>query len=265
MKYCVRGAHNANVLAEADEIIVKFKDYEYAISLSEKYPDKTIIVSFDAPLEEDNIDKIKDLVILCPNVVLQLVSLKDLEFANDNGIAAYWKYPVDTYYEARKIMDLGVKYISVGHSLFFDIIELKILAAKHNCQIRFTPNRAFIGNFKNYPEDYPTGSWILPQQAQYYEPYIDVFDFEAATTEEERGYFRYYKSGGKWLGEMSKFFKDMETESGVRAEHLDLARLTEKRLSCRRKCELERCHVCINAFTFARQTAEKVKKIIDKN
>lgn len=51
MKYCLSSRQTAEYLAKADEIKVEYRDRESIIDLSNKYPNKTIIL--DCHLIED--------------------------------------------------------------------------------------------------------------------------------------------------------------------------------------------------------------------
>ena len=55
MKFCLRYGHRKNILNQADEIKVSFKDRKILPEIFEKYPDKTIILSLQ-PRENRIID-----------------------------------------------------------------------------------------------------------------------------------------------------------------------------------------------------------------
>ena len=141
---------------------------------------------------------------------------------------------------------LDPEYIIPGAPLFFNMPFL----ADSGVPIRVFPN---IGNLTDFPQQEPAhGTWIRPEDLEFYGQFIAAYEFVNATVSQERALFRIYHEEKKLIGPLGLIVDTIRDEYSA---HSDLIQetLVTNRIKCKQKCESNEsnCRLCENAFHLA--------------
>ena len=258
MKYCLSGRQNKKYLEKADEILVEQRDYRYISDLIIEHPNKTIILDIkdfdDESLKSCVIEYSKDKTInficciydLSPNV---------LEWFNYHNIKFYYGYSVNSFYDVKGLIDLGVEYVKVHAPLTFSVD----LLSKFDCKFRMIPNVAYDAYIPRY--DGICGQWVRPEDVQYYEGGIYVFEFENANLEQERTLYDVYAEQKVWNGNLHFLITNFNVYCDNRGLPDDIG---QTRANCGQRCmKTGSCHFCQTAFMFEKTLRTKKNEIKD--
>lgn len=257
MKYCVNCRQPKDVLEKVDEIYVEPRDYRIVPELFVKYPDKRIILEFNANNFE--LAVLQQYAEASPeNFVVKLMYLNDqnLSFVKDFGIKFYYGYPISTFYELRGLQDLGVEYIFIQEPLSFEMEKL----SKIDMKFRMVPNIAYAAYIPR--KDGLHGQWVRPEDIKYYEDGIYVFDFEDANLEKERTLFHIYAENGCWPGNLNLLL----TNFGINIDNrLFPADFGEHRSNCGQRCQSRgTCHYCDLNIRFHDMVQEHREELLER-
>ena len=258
MKYCLSGRQNKKYLEKADEILVEQRDYRYISDLIIEHPNKTIILDIkdfdDESLKSCVIEYGKDKTInficciydLSPNV---------LEWFNYHNIKFYYGYSVNSFYDVKGLIDLGVEYVKVHAPLTFSVD----LLSKFDCKFRMIPNVAYDAYIPRY--DGICGQWVRPEDVQYYEGGIYVFEFENANLEQERTLYDVYAEQKVWNGNLYFLITNLNVHCDSRGLPDDIG---QARANCGQRCmQTGSCHFCQTAFMFEKTLRTKKNEVKD--
>lgn len=259
MKYCLSARQPVSVLKQADEIMVEFRDYRIISDFFADYPDKVIIL--DIPVDKMNVEIepiLKAYTEASDNFVCRLSSVRPeaTRFFKENDIKFYYAYPVDNYYDLKALDDLGVEYARIAPPLTHDMKH----TGYFGCQIRAVPNVAYDAYIPR--ENGIIGGWIRPEDVEYYEEGIDVFEFEGGLNlEQEKTMFEIYSQKKEWKGNLNILITNLNenvTSVGLPDEFGQI------RATCRQRCTRNgTCHYCESAFRLANALETYLKRKAD--
>ena len=250
MKYCVSARQNAAILASADEIMVEYRDREILMDLAVKYPHATLILQVPKTAVEIEWTKFKS-VSKQTNLLIALEDIKMRSFCRANGLKYYWGYPITSYYELKGLKDLGVSYFLLGAPLSFDLDTV----SKLNIPIRMVANLCYDGYIPR--ENGICGSYIRPEDVQYYEKYVDAIEFYSEDLKQEARLLRIYKDDKNWPGNLNLLLANFGFDVDNRAIPEEFA---AARMQCRQNCMRNgACKFCYTAMKFSR-TLDKNKE-----
>lgn len=253
MKYCLSGRQTAEYLKKADEILVEGRDYRVISDYFIDYPDKTIILDYNTEFFEKNAvdisDTIKQYAEISENFVCRLHTLQNIFWFMENGIKFYYAYPVNNYYDMKALMDLGVEYINITAPLTFSIDKLPV--GEHYPKFRMVPNVAYDGYIPR--DDGIQGDWVRPEDVEFYESAIYIFDFEDINLDKERTLFDIYERRS-WKGNLNFLITNLNenvTNTTV-PDEFGLYRST-----CGQRCmQNGTCHYCETALRWEKTLRE---------
>ena len=262
MKYCLSGRQSKMYLEKADEILVEQRDYRYISDLIIEHPNKTIILDIkdfdDENLRNCVIEYGKDKTI---NFVCCIYGLSpnNLEWFNYHNIKFYYGYSVNSFYDVKGLIDLGAEYVKIHAPLTFNMEQL----SKFDCKFRMIPNVAYDAYIPRH--DGICGQWVRPEDVQYYEEGIYVFEFENVNLEQERTLYNVYSEQKKWNGNL--YF--LITNLNVHCDNRGLPEnIGQARANCGQRCmQTGTCHFCQTAFMFEktiRENRDDIKDMIAK-
>ena len=249
MKYCINTRCAPKYLAQADELKVEWRDRKAIPDFAEKYPGKTIVLYFiyhQIKQDEINWDEIKQYNILCKeNFICCLHDFNLGQVCRDLGIKFYFGFPIDSFWELQGAKSLGVCYVRLGPTLFFDLDRVR----KIGVPVRAVPNVAYIDTFPH--SNGACGQWIRPGDTALYDPYIEAYEFEDADVRKEEALFRIYALGQDWPGDVHDLF----TNIGLHATNrLILSEDVKFRLNCQHRCQTgHSCRICERIFSIAQE------------
>ena len=248
MKFCLRYGHRKNVLDQADEIKVSFKDRKILPEIFEQYPDKTVILSLQ-PRENRTIDweELKNYNTLARNkLITEAFEGWEILKSIENGIPSYSGLPVTAFHQARALVHMGVCYLNIDAPLFFQLPQLKELTS---CPLRVTPNLAAKDDLVRENGIY--GSWIRPEDLDIYDEYITAYEFNADGLNQEEAIFDIYKNKQEWNVRLDLLVTDLDYPA---INRLIVKDVIKKRVNCGQRCmNGGACHACYRAMMFANE------------
>ena len=258
MKYCLSGRQNKKYLEKADEILVEQRDYRYISDLIIEHPNKTIILDIQDTILEDEAFK-KSIIeyskIPTINFVCAIYNLNAefIEWFKFNNIKFYYGFSVNSFYEVRGLIDLGVEYIKIHAPLTFNID----LLSKFNCKFRMVPNVAYDAYIPRI--NGICGQWVRPEDVQHYENGIYVFEFEDANLDKEQTLYDIYAEKSEWKGNLNLLITNLNVEADNRGLPNEIG---EARANCGQRCmQTGACHLCETAFMFERTLRTKKNEL----
>lgn len=264
MKYCLSARQTKKYLSKADEIAVQARDYRYISDLIIEHPNKTIILDVDREHFED--DNFKNCILEYNqveeiNFVCRIYELNSfiIDFMRLNNIKFYYGYSIDSFYDIQGLIDLGVEYIRIHGALTFNIEAL----SRFDCKFRMVPNVAYDAYIPR--KDGICGQWVRPEDVQFYENGIYVFEFEDADLEKERTLYNIYAEQKVWNGNLYFLITNLNVHADNRGLPDDFGQI---RSNCGQRCMRSgTCHYCNTCFTFEktiRKNKKELKEIIAK-
>ena len=244
MKYSISNRQTKQMLNKADEIIVRSNDYRIISDLFVDYPDKMIILDIKPEMEKE----IQDYIILLAQenserFCCKIYDMNNIGWYKNNNIKFYYGFPINSFYDVKGLIDLGVEYISIMAPLTFSMNRL----VEFNMKFRMVPNVAYSAYI---PRDNGIlGQWVRPEDVPFYENGIYIFDFEDCDSlEKERTLYHIYAEQKNWPGNLNLLISNLNIDVDNRAI---IDELGESRANCgMRCCETQTCHLCETAFKF---------------
>lgn len=253
MKYSISNRQTKQMLNKADEIIVRSKDYRVISDLFIDYPDKMIILDVAPDMEEEIMNYI--LLLIDENrehFCCRIYNMNNIEWYKSNNVKFYYGFPVNSFYDIKGLIDLGVEYISVIAPLTFNINRL----SKYDMKFRMVPNVAYSAYIPR--KNGIIGQWVRPEDVSFYKKGIYIFDFEDCDSlDKERTLYHIYAEQKHWPGNLNLLISNLNVDIDNRAI---IDELGESRANCgMRCCETSSCHLCETAFRFEK-TLKAYKK-----
>lgn len=190
-------------------------------------------------------------------LVLVLNNVKDCLLAAEKEYPFYYGFPVSTYEEFNSLVELDPYYIIPGSSLFFN---LEYICSKE-IPLKIFPNICSMSLFpKVRPE---TGTWVRPEDIDYYSKYIECCEFITETLEQERALFRIYKKEKEFIGPINLIIPELK---GFNADNdLINPEFIPIRTYCQQKCESgeRNCYICRDILKLADE--DKLKYLLDQD
>lgn len=167
---------------------MEYRDYKSIPDYFEDYPGIPIIIqiSWNDEVDWEELIKYRDIK---PELLICCISTKKQgEICKDLGFKFYYGYPITSYQELRNWLNLGVCYVRLGAPLFFDLTTVKTIT--NEIPIRAVPNIADEESWEG--NNGISGTWIRPEDLEYYENFIDILEFEDCNNEKEQALYRIY-------------------------------------------------------------------------
>ena len=242
MKYCLSSRQNRKYLDYADEIFVESRDYRQISDLFIDYPEKMIIleISNENIVDENYMKLVEQYSELSKNFCCCIYNLHEAHWFKTRQIKFYYGYPINSFYDIKDLMKLGVEYIKITAPLTF---ENKILQ-RYDMKFRMVPNVAYDAYIPRENGIY--GQWVRPEDVKYYKG-VYIFEFEDANLDKERTLYDIYNRG-IWNGNINLLITNLNMHADNRILPDDIG---EIRSNCGQRCMRNgTCHYCETAFGF---------------
>lgn len=257
MRFCLQFNQNPILLDKVDEIKVPWMYRERLPDLLERYPKAFFVVQhmFGAKqLDWDEYEKWFDQcdgdIILCTN------NINDCIIASEKDIPFYYGYPIQSYEDFNSFVALDPYYIIPGAPLFFN---LEYVASK-GIPLKIFPN---VSNITLLPKLRPaTGTWIRPEDIDYYDKFIECCEFITDNKEKERALYHVYAEDKEFIGPISLLIPELEEFHAdndlISSEH------TIVRTYCKQKCESgeRNCTICEDLLKIS--DPDKLRYLLEK-
>lgn len=245
MNYCVSGRQPNSILAQADEIKIRYEDRDKLFDFIKDFPEKVFILEIPQTISADEIDW--DLLAAHSekvNFILCLSNLGLIKQCHERKIKYYWAYPVFTWYELQSLINLNPCYILISAPLSFSLNKIK---NKTNIPLRLVPNLACDDYIPRINGLY--GSWIRPEDIELYEKYIKTCEFSTPDLSKEATFLHVYKDNAEWPGNLNLLITNLDINIDNKLIPNDFG---STRANCGQRCmENNTCHYCETAIIFA--------------
>ena len=245
MKYCLSSRQKDKVLKLANEIMVQSRDYRQVSDLFVDYPEAIIIleVNNEDIVNEDRRKIIKQYAEASSNFCCCIYNLNYVNWFKESGIKFYYGYPINSFYDVRGLIDLGVEYVKITAPLTFNMNAIEKIGTK----FRMVPNIAYDAYIPR--ENGICGQYVRPEDVKWYENGIYVFEFENVNLSQEEVMFKIYSQKQEWKDDLSILITNFNIESNASAYPETFG---EMRSNCRQKCmeATNSCHFCERAVKF---------------
>ena len=197
----------------ADEIFVESRDYRQVSDLFVEYPETMIILE----ITDENLDNLDYMNMVeqygeaSENFCCCIYNLKEINWFKIRNIKFYYGYPVSSYYDVRGLVDIGVEYIKIIAPLTFSMKTLKNI----NTKFRMVPNVAYDAYIPRNNGIY--GQWVRPEDVQWYEEGIYIFEFEDANLDKEKTLYHIYAENKEWKGNLNLLLTNLNINADNRA------------------------------------------------
>lgn len=243
MKYCVPYMTNTLMWKTADEVIIFYSDALDFTKL-EKFSNQQMILDISEAILLENLEKIDIFLKKFPNARLRVNAIKSFNtIANHypnrfffSTIAFDW----DTFTYLRSFHPTD---IYIGGNLGFDLKNVATVAAYDNLSIRAYP--CIPSNGSGEITGLVTDFYVRPEDIPVYDKYIQVFEFPDFGIRTQ-AFYDIYK-GGKGYN-LKNIIYGLNTD--IYSEFLPPA-FGFYRVSCKKKCQQDRCEYCKTAVDFA--------------
>lgn len=238
MKVCLSGRNTMEYLRKADEIKIRFDDYQAIPDYFEDYPTANIILELNQDVSEEMWRELYGFNILGQGKFICCVeNLDQIYKCQENDIKCYYGYPVNSFYELRALKDLNVCYVRLAPPLTHSLDKV----AKFEIPVRAVPNVCYQGYLPH--ENGIHGQWIRPEDITLYNKYIDVIEFEdCSRIEKEQALYRLYMVEKEWPGDFDMLYTNFNYKGVNRMLDSDLS---VRRMNCGQTCESTGvCHLC---------------------
>lgn len=237
-------------LKTADEIRVNYKDRGRLYDLipeNEEDKIKAEIYIYIPKNQEINWDELK----LFSEVFSLHFGLEDAFFISimrEQGYnKIFWSYPATSFWELNGLINLGVNEVLLDAPLYFDLEKVKRICNEANVEIRLIANQCF--NSYMPRKDGVRGTYIRPEDVDYYSQYVSHLEFVSDKLEKELTLINIYKNKKSWPGNLNLLLNDLNKNIDNRG--LNGESFAERRANCGQRCFANgNCHYCDTIFNF---------------
>ncbi len=262
MKYALNAWCEKKYLAQADEIIVPYKEKGRTLDYPELYPEAAVSIQcYGYKAQEIDWEELQRISKMFPKgFSVGVMDIDSIRAARLCKLPVYMLKYINNFAELNQLKREGVCCVYVDQPLFSSCNKLK----EFNIPIRWTPT--VVDSSIGFLENLLHGTWIRPEDIDQYDiiPECIVEFPESNGSRAEQAFFRVYHDYKKWdqdLGYLLREFKDKDY-----ANYLIDPELVRHRQNCHQRCEEkpygQGCHICDNVFNIANH--DKVQAYFDQ-
>ena len=244
MKYCVSARQPISIIKKADEVDLAWRDRNFLSQLIVDVPNIKInlYVPFDAVIPFETLN---NFVKEGAKIELGLENINNKDKCKTYNIPYFQTNIISNYWEVNNAIQNGVSKMRIGNDLFFDLENL----SRYNISLRTTANLA-VNNINFINDNGLKGTYIRPEDIEYYEQYIDTIDFWSDNLKTEETLLRIYKEDLNWPGNLSKLITGLKVDIDNRVLPEEFAQI---RINCKQKCMRNKtCNFCENVVNFSK-------------
>lgn len=246
MRYCISARQPISVVKKADEVNLDWKDREYLPQLIVDAPN--IKINLEVPNGANVPYKtIQDFIKEGANISLQLENLLNKKECEEYNIPFFQKQYLNDFWSINNAVKNGVSELKIAGSLYFDLEAI----SNFNVPIRLIANLAVPNNSNFIDEDGIKGTYVRPEDIQYYEQYVKIIEFYSENLKQEETLLKIYKEDQNWPGNLNKLIYNLKTPVDNRGLPEEFGQI---RMTCKHRCMRNHtCKFCDTAFLFSKQ------------
>lgn len=248
MRYCTSYYQKENIRAKVDEIRFTIQNLTLALSYAAEHTNKKIIVEVPSLSAEKipSMEKLAKLQKETNNLILDFYELQDLsKYVKSTGYHnVMYHYPAVTWAMIQILMYYKVSDIYVGEPLLFDLPAVASYIKERGVNVRVCPHRVKTDFTKDIETDLGIRHFfILPQDAEWYDRFIDVFELVDKNIVREEALVNTYTSKEPYIHALDYLVENIGIE--LNAAVVD-NRWKERRMRCQQKClkDPKECDFC---------------------
>lgn len=268
MKYAIRFYRGCRVLDKADEIIIKYTETEPELIKfvqSCKNIQRVIVLIPELIADAFTLEDNQEEDIIEENIRIFSTAMEaHPEFAvmldQDHGdwierlekahIPFFFCAAATSKTEFRYMLNYDVSDIYIGGELGFSMKEVADVCHSRGIKIRVVPN--FVYNPSQFAKKFDiTNFFIRPEDTEFYEQYVDIFEFRCRLTQQPVYYDIYHD--GRWLGNLQDIIINLEEDIDNRT----ILPQFQKRANCGKRCAFGKCDICSHILTASELMVEK--------
>lgn len=243
-------------MAKAQEIRVKYKHLDSLLDIYEINPKANIILTITkeekSQVKWDEVEKYN--IMWQNNVIVETDSFDVMDACKLCGVRFFYAIPVNTFSELKALADYGCCDVKIDAPLTHMLDKIE----KFDITIRMCPNIAYYAYIPR--ENGVIGSWVRPEDVEFYEQFIDVFEFEDCDVKKERALYRVYAEQKSWMGPLNSLITNLNYPGDSKLVHEDFAIW---RGFCGQRCVSGgNCSICYRMLDLAQP--EKIRNFFDK-
>lgn len=258
-RFCLSSNCDIKFINQAQEVRLNVNDDILFFAEKLTSEKKTILLPYPIALPTglnlNNIEK----VIKHP-IVFYLTDINQVGVMQKYNLKWFYDYPIDTFAEYNRLLDLGAYYIRICGELFHAIPYLVENAPEGFGGLRLAPNIAYYATIP--ARNGVPGEWVRPEDLAALKPYNLTFEFENVEDnhKKEEALFRVYREG-KWQGDINSIITNLNYSAD---NELIEPALIEKRITCGQRCQMGgSCHLCYRYLKIAnREFVNKAKESV---
>ena len=181
------------------------------------------------------------------NITLAVENPADIVNARNQGFDVFWSYPISSFQELRSFLAAGVSQVLLDAPLYFDLRAVKKICG--DAQIRLVVNKCL--NDYSFLSNGIQGTYVRPEDIKHYSEYVDHFEFDSKTLEQERTLYKVYAEEQNWPGNLELLLTHLNYSVDNRGfDALDPGNFAERRMNCQQACQRDanKCHFCTTTF-----------------
>ena len=258
MHYCLSSQVSQEYLKKADEIKVKYNKLKSILDLYEINPNATFILTISSKEDKSTIPwtEIENYYKMTQEkLIVETDSFDIMDACKVLNIKFFYAIPVNTFYDLKALADYGCCDVRIDAPLTHMLDKLD----KYDITIRMTPNIAYYAYIPR--ENGIIGSWVRPEDAELYEAYVDVFEFEDCDKKKEEALYRIYAEQKSWPSNLNNLITNLNYNASNKLILPDIGTI---RMFCGQKCLFGiNCSVCHRMLSLANN--EKIRNFMKKN
>lgn len=260
MKYCIQYTDDFKELKDKiDEVIIEYTSINnFIIKFIQENIPKDMRVILDIPFYATEDEFIANVRIweaikeIHPNfcIKISLGHRDSLYILQESGIPYFFDTFIDRWDDLTSMVYAGVTDVYICNELGFQIKDVSKFCKKHNVKVRVFPNvaqtSAKIHNIASINQFF-----VRPEDTVLYEPYVDIFEI-FGDKQKYNVYLNIYHRQ-TWIGDWRDLiigFKD-----NVSSKYI-VPHFGERRLNCGKICSQEKCNMCNEILTLAKNIKE---------
>ena len=140
-------------------------------------------------------------------IIIETDSFEIMEACDLFNLQYFYGIPVNNFYDFRALVEYGCTDVKIVPPLTHMLDKLE----NFEVTIRMCPNIAYYAHIPR--EDGVVGGWVRPEDVEYYEEYIDVFEFEDCDQRKEQALYRTYAEQKSWPASINKLITNLNFEA----------------------------------------------------
>lgn len=261
-------------LREATEIKVNYCDIDRLKDfVTEDWICKADIVIYlprNQIINWESIDVYKNVL----NITIAVEDTGQIEMVRRKKYKVFWAYAVSSFWELQSLLELKVNQVLLDAPLYFDLPKVKQICGK-KVELRAVVNKCFNDHLPH--KDGVCGTYIRPEDIEFYSNFISHFEFDIDTLSKEYTLYEIYTKDKQWPGNLNILLTNFNVDVDNRGLSMLLDENDEEdpdlfariRCICGQKCQqgfdCDFCHTNVELINLIQKKIEDGTLIVEED